>query len=104
MNSEVEKFDLVTFGVHVIFSYVLSLRGSEGLMTNLSTTNPELEKLKNFCLIDSKGKVKGESSKRDHLFPCVKVIKSRINVFTWLKMLKSVQAVAGRLGGPVITS
>ena len=84
-----EKFDLVMFRVYVVLSYVLSLRGSEGLIMNLLTMNHELEKSKNFCLIGLKGKVKGESSKRDHLFPCVKVIKSRINVFTWLKMLKS---------------
>jgi len=40
-------------------------------MVNLTTINKELEKQQDFCLIALKGKVKGETLERDHLFPCI---------------------------------
>ena len=103
-NLEKEKFDLIIFGSYLVVSYVLSLRGSEGLMLNLTTIKKELDKPRDFCLIALKGKVKGESAERDHILPCVKVTKSKINVQVWLRMLCVAHAMTGRKGGPAITS
>lgn len=50
-NSEEEKFDLVIFGAYFVISYVLSLRGSEGLIANLTALNKELSKEKGHYLI-----------------------------------------------------
>ena len=72
-------------------------------MINLLTTNGKLKKSKDFCLIGLKGKVKEESSERDHLFPYATVTKSNVNVRTWLKMLRSAQAIIGRRGRLAIT-
>ena len=91
-------------GAYVAIFYVLSLRGSEGFMINLSTINAELKNEQDFCLIGLKGKAKGETAERDHIFPCIKMTKSRIDILAWLKMLSLVHAMAGRSGGPAITS
>jgi len=55
-------------------------------------------------LIALKGKVKGETSERDHLFPCVHCTQSGINVFKWLKMLRLAHEIRGRRGWTAITS
>ena len=51
-----------------------------------------------------KGKVKSETSDRDYVFPCVNETKSGINFLVWLKMLRAAHNMAGRHGGPAITS
>ena len=50
-----------------------------------------------------KGKIKGESNERDHLFYSVNVTSSGIKVRAWIELLLTVQSKAGRLGGPAIT-
>ena len=98
-----EKFNLVVFGSYVVVTYVISLRGSEGLMLDLTVINRELMSDRDYCIIALKGKVKGESSHRDHLFPTCIQTSSGINVRRWLRMLSAAQAMAGRNGGPAIT-
>jgi len=98
-----DKFDLVIFGCYLVVTYVISLRGSEGLMLDLSVINQELIKDRDYCVIALKGKVKGESVHRDHLFPsCIQTL-SGLDVRRWLKMLSVAQAMAGRNGGPAVT-
>jgi len=99
-----QKFECIVFGAYVVIGYVLSLRGSEGLMVNLSTINRELQNNRDHCIIALKGKVKGETIDRDHLFPCSKKTVSGINVERWLKMLSTAHKMAGRNGGPAITN
>jgi len=55
------KFDLVIFGSYVVISYIISLRGSKGLMIDLAVINCELGPNRNFCMIGLKERVKGES-------------------------------------------
>ena len=103
-NSDMERFDFIIFGVHVVISYVLSLRGSEGLMLNLTSTSKGLGSNDDFCTVALKGKVKGESAERDHVLPCSNVTSSGTHVRVWLEMLRKAHAMAKRSGGPAITS
>lgn len=98
------KFDLVVFGSYVTISYLISLRGSEGLMIDLAVINRELEKDRDCCMIGLKGRVKGESVDRDHLFPCSKITSSGINVLKWLQLLSAAHKMAGRTRGSAITT
>ena len=44
LSQEMEsRFDIILFGTYIVVSYVISLRGSEGLMINLTTIKKELE-------------------------------------------------------------
>jgi len=74
------KFDLVIFGSYVVISYVISLRGSEGLMIDLAVINRELDRNLDYRIIGLKGRVKGEAVDRDHLFPCVSKTSSGLDV------------------------
>ena len=49
--SKEEKFDGIIFGTYVMISYVLSLRGSEGLMLNLSALTRESDSKRSYCII-----------------------------------------------------
>ena len=94
----------MVFGAYIAFSYVLSFRGVEGFMLDLSAMRKNLDDLAEHIVIALKGKVKGESHERDHMFPCVTVTSSGINVKSWLLMLLRVHKAADRNGGPAITS
>ena len=74
------RFDLILFGAYVVVSYVISLWGSEGLMINLTTIQKDLEMKWDYIIIVLKGKVKGKNHERDHIFPCVPVTSSGIDV------------------------
>ena len=99
-----EKFDLILFGSYLTLSYVISLRGSEGLMLDLTTMRRELDRSQEFCWIALRGKVKGESNERDHLFPCCNLTKSGIDVRLWIKSLVLAHKCLNREGGPAITT
>ena len=97
-STKEDKFDLIIFGSHMVTSHVLSLRGNEGLMLNLATIEQELKVKRACCIVALRGKVKGESIERDHIFPCCKVTSSGIKVENWLKMLATVHKWFGRKG------
>ena len=101
---KIGKFDLIVFGSYLVICYVISLRGSEGLMLDLSVINRELKISRGFCFIVLKGKVKGETTDRDHLFPCVYQTSSGIDVQKWLTMLSCAHRMFKRHGGPAITN
>ena len=103
-SDKLEKFNLIIFGAHVVMSYVISLQGSKGLIMDLTVINRELKVDEEYCVTPLKGKVKGEAVDRDHLFPCVYVTSSGLDVIRWLKMLSSAHRMAGRKGGPGISS
>jgi len=99
-----DQFDLVVFGNFVVFSYVLSLRGSEGAMLNLSTMAKYRDSSKDSFIVALKGKIKGEANERDHLFHCVNETSSGIKARVWIGLLMVVHEKAGRSGGPGITN
>ena len=98
------KFTLVIFGVYVAVSYVMSLRGSEGLMINLSTINKEWKRYQDCVIIALKGKIKGETNERDHIFPCSCITESGINMVLWIESLRLVHRMKNRIGGPATTT
>ena len=57
-----EKFDGIIFRTYLVTLHVLSLRGSEGLMLNLSALTQETDSKRNYCIIPLKEKIKGEST------------------------------------------
>ena len=75
-NDRKERFTLIVFASCIVYSYVLSLRGSEGLMLNLTSTMKGMDNQGKCLIIGLRGKVKGESMERDHLFPCVNTTSS----------------------------
>ena len=99
-----EKFRLIVFGAYIIYSYVLSLRGSEGLMINLTAIRKGLEDKREHLVVGLRGKVKGESVERDHMFPCVTITSSGINVELWTRLLINAHLSLGRKGGPAMTN
>ena len=94
------QFDLVVFGSFVACSCVLSLRGSEGAMINLTAIGKYRNFDKNCIIVVLKGKIKGESNERDHLFYSVNATSSGVKMKAWIDLLLSVQDKAGRTGGP----
>jgi len=98
-----KKFEIIVFGTYIVVSYILSLRGSEGLMLDLTVVNRELKQERDYCILGLKGKVKGESVHRDHLFPCILKTSSSIDANNWVKMLSAAHSMAGRGGRPAIT-
>ena len=103
LKSQEGKFDRIIFGRHVVISYVLSLRSSEGLMLNLTALIKEDRNKRSYCLVPLKGKFKGESIECDHVLPCCTSTSSGINIRQWLRLLILAHGMAGRSGGPGIT-
>ena len=99
----VDRFRLIVFGAYVALSYVLSLRGVEGLMLNLSTIITEIMVKRDYLVIGLRGKLKGERIDRDHLLPCTRITSSGIKIEMWLKLLVIGHKSLGRTGGPAIT-
>ena len=60
---------------------MLSLRGLEGTMLNLSTLKKHQNALSDYLVIGLKGKIKGESNERDHLFYSVNATSSGVRVW-----------------------
>ena len=73
----------IVFMDYIVVSYVLSLRGNEGLMLDLKgwrkNWNPDRG---DHFVVSLWGKLKGETSFRDHLVPCANVTRSGIGVKT----------------------
>ena len=90
--------ELIVFGVHALTSYVISLRGSEVLMLDLTVINRELKISRDCCAVALKGKVKGDSVDQDHLFHCIFKPSSGIEVEKWLRILSSVHLMFERSG------
>ena len=74
----------ILFGAYVVISYVLSLRGSEGLLLDLGAIGRQKAKDTHVRLIFAlHGKVKGEHHERQHLFPCTTKTQSGFDVVLW---------------------
>jgi hypothetical protein len=95
-NSENTRHDWIVFGTYFVVSYVLSLRGVEGLLLDLKGTIDHIHKSDNtYFIIALLGKVKGEHHHRCHLLPCCTKTSSDIQVKDWVLLLLHEK---GRLG------
>jgi hypothetical protein len=87
-------------GAYFCFCFVLSLRSTEGLMTDLQGLLTYREASDIFVIVPLKGQVKGESHTRHHLLHCVNVTDSGIDVRSWVRRLVAVHLLRGRTEGP----
>ena len=71
----------IAFAAYATISYVLSLRGNEGILLELKGLRRHWKSEEtNYFIIVLFGKLKGEDGVREHLIPCINVTKSGINV------------------------
>jgi hypothetical protein len=102
VESEVleEQERWVMAGAYFCFCFVLSLRSTEGLMTDLQGLIKYRGASTDFVIIPLKGQVKGESHTRHHLLHCVNITDSGINVRSWVRRLMAIHLLRGRVEGP----
>lgn len=102
-NEELARW--ITFISYMVITYVLSLRGSEGLMLDLDGLNKQwIIKRKNHVVVVLSGRLKGEDNTRLHHIPCVKITKSGINVEYLIERLLSLKHKQGLYDGPAISN
>jgi hypothetical protein len=99
-----EKQNWVTFGCYIATTYVLSLRGPEGLLLDLQGIRKFWDQPNpHHFIIALRGKVKGEQSERCHLLPCCIETSSGIKIKTWVEMLIKMKEENGQFEGPAIS-
>jgi len=104
-NEEIiDTHSWIVLSTYVIITYVLSLRGSEGMMLDLGGlikhwTNESL----GYMRIVLYGKLKGENDYRHHFLPCVNVTKSGINVRYTVERLIETKKNLGLIDGSAIS-
>lgn len=78
----------MVFGAYVCATYVLSLRGVEGLLVDFEgmIANKYKGDLRYF-VVALLGKIKGEHQGRCHLLPSVKRTSSDVCIFAWINLL-----------------
>jgi hypothetical protein len=88
-------------GAYCAICFVVSLRGSEGLMVDLgglcSHFNDCPEK---YSVVSLRGRVKGENHERSHLLPCSNETDSGIQVRKWIKWTIIMNSRLRRRDGP----
>jgi hypothetical protein len=97
-----EKHDWIVFGTYVMVTYVLSLRGPEGLLVDLDGLRRNMNKwTHNYLIVALRGKVKGEHMDRCHLLPCCVLTSSGIEVR--VTRLVNIKQLTGQVNGPAIS-
>ena len=92
------------FHTYSVVCYVISLRGSEGLLLDLEGLHRHWSNSEERHLIIAlQGQVKGETGDRDHLLPCVSKTASGIDVRESLERLMSLKSRKGFVDGPAIS-
>ena len=99
-----EEHAWIVFASYLVLTYVVALRGSEGLMLELQGLRNQLRvKRPNHCVIVLFGKLKGEEDYREHQIPCINITKSGINVKYTIERLVQVKEDLGIISGPAIS-
>ena len=100
-----EDYNLwVVFSTYAVVSYVLSLRGNEGVLLDLQGIN---EKWKSndgtYILIALLGKMKGETLDKSHLIPCANITSTGIKVRSIVRRLAKLKRKQNLIDGPAIS-
>jgi hypothetical protein len=99
-----ERLDWLVYGTYITVTYVLSLRGTEGLLLDLEGLRKHQNMGgDNYIIIALRGKVKGEHADRCHLLPCCKQTGSGILVQQWIEELIHMKERYGQTTGPAIS-
>jgi hypothetical protein len=94
----------IVFHSYAVVSYVLSLRGKEGLLLDLEGLNRHWGSGDgSYVIVTLQGTVKGETNDRDHLLPCAPVTDSGVDVKASLQRLMTHKASLGFTDGPAIS-
>jgi hypothetical protein len=92
------------FHAYVMVTYVVSLRGSEGLLLNLTGLIRQWEKGDGTCIVTTLlGKIKSEHHECCHLLPSVPVTQSGVRVAGSLARLVASKRRNGFEDGPAIS-
>ena len=98
-DSYLELARWVKAGALFAISYVLSLRGNEGIMLE-SESLLQLDQERNGFAVPLIGKLKGTGKVKKHVLRSVKVTSSGISVWWWLERLRRIIRSSGRTQGP----
>lgn len=99
-----EKEQWLSFVAYFCVTYVLSLRGVEGLLVDLEGMIANRNKGDNrYFIIALLGKIKGEHHGRCHLLPSVKITSSLICVYGWVNELMNSKISRGFTNGPLFS-
>jgi hypothetical protein len=103
-ETDTENNRWIVVNTYITVCYVVSLRGAEGLLLDLSGLNRKwgLGGTK-YITIALLGKIKGETGDRAHLLPSVPVTSSGIQVEASVKRLIDFKARKGFKTGPAIS-
>lgn len=94
----------IVFHAYVVVTYVVSLRGSEGLLLDLVGLIRQWEKGDGSCVVVALlGKIKGKHHERCHLLPSVTVTQSGVKVAESLERLIASKGRNGFHDGPAIS-
>jgi hypothetical protein len=102
-TSPAEQNRWIVFYTYAMTCYVVSLRGCEGLLLDLSGLNQKWDVGgEEYVVIALLGKIKGEAGDRAHLLPSVPKTSSGIKVREKLKRLLAFKKSIGQVAGPAI--
>jgi hypothetical protein len=102
-TTPVMKHKWIVFGTYLVTTYVMSLRGIEGLLLDIAGLLEHLDKGDDsYFIIALLGKVKGEQHHRCHLLPCSTTTSSGIKVKEWILQLLEHMTILGFRNGPAI--
>jgi hypothetical protein len=94
----------VKAGFYLAASYITSLRGPEGRLLDLESMWSQRNLHPTSTVIALRGNIKGETSARAHLLPCVHVISSGIDLKMWMEMCLLANHEEGRSNCPAISN
>jgi hypothetical protein len=105
--NKTERHRWIYAGTYFAISYVISLRGPEGLLLDLEGVRKHFNSQfgddgspDKHVVIALLGQVKGEHNERQHLIPAVNETKSGIQVRRWLRRTLAANFAEGRVTGP----
>jgi len=98
-----DKHILMVIIAYIVVSYVLSLRGPEGLLLDLGGLKKHLHHSREYLVIPLLGRLKGENHDLLHLIPCSPETSSGINIAGVLDRLLSIKVGLNFLDGPAIS-
>lgn len=106
--AEDEAHRWAVFHTYATVSYVISLRGTEGLLLDLEMLHRYWDTGKNqakpYIIIPLRGKLKGETNHFCHRIPCSPTTSSGIQVERSLKRLMTKKQALGFVDGPAIST
>eukprot|EP00980_Cylindrotheca_fusiformis_P022256 scaffold9158_cov72-Cylindrotheca_fusiformis.AAC.4 len=96
----VQRAGWIMAGAYFAFAYVLSLRGPEAFMFEISLLSEHRDRRNGLVWLPIVGKVKGADSVNTYFLRSVPITSSGINIEHWRDLLLSVHEEAGRSMGP----